>query len=348
MGKGMSLKRSLIRALMRRSWSRDLFLGFRSQYHRIRRLPYFLHDLRRVYKYMHWDSPESRARYWVTSSSLLFQYHKLEKGLCIPGPKRAFGADPATATIEILSQWRDNRFKTADPVYRGAIETLRAYRERLSETPLNGRPEVDAAIAEELALASDVLEAGHPRPVNQGCRDEMFRVLGKMAAERRSVRSFLPEPVPRSSVDEALRIAQLSPSACNRQPCKVHLFSKRTDIDAMLAFQNGNRGFGQTIPTLLVVTADTRGFFDASERSQPHVDGGLFSMSLLYALHAQGISSCCLNWCVSPADDVGAHRRGSIPDSEAIIMYIAIGFAATDARAARSPRRSIDSILYVH
>jgi nitroreductase len=53
---------------------------------------------------------------------------------------------------------------------------------------------------------------------------------------RRSCRAFLPEPLPRSVVDEILAEAQLSPSNCNTQPWVVHIVSgrKRDELSAAL------------------------------------------------------------------------------------------------------------------
>ena len=42
---------------------------------------------------------------------------------------------------------------------------------------------------------------------------------------RRSVRAFLPTPVPRTEVEELLALASRSPSGSNIQPWKVHVFS---------------------------------------------------------------------------------------------------------------------------
>jgi hypothetical protein len=84
----------------------------------------------------------------------------------------------------------------------------------------------------------------------------------------------------------------------------------------MLKLQNGNTGFGHTIPLLALVTADLGAFFDSSERIEPALDGGLFLMSFLLALESQGLASCCLNFCVGPQTDKMAHRIGNIPEQE--------------------------------
>ncbi len=54
---------------------------------------------------------------------------------------------------------------------------------------------------------------------------------------RRSVRAFLPKPVPRAEVETLLKLAARSPSGSNIQPWKVHVFSgtRRQQItDAIL------------------------------------------------------------------------------------------------------------------
>jgi nitroreductase len=46
-----------------------------------------------------------------------------------------------------------------------------------------------------------------------------------LAQERRSVRGFLPTPVPQPLLEEVFRVAQLAPSNCNVQPWTVHVVS---------------------------------------------------------------------------------------------------------------------------
>ncbi len=43
--------------------------------------------------------------------------------------------------------------------------------------------------------------------------------------ERRSVRAFLPDPIPKDELDHIFRVAQLAPSNCNVQPWVVHVVS---------------------------------------------------------------------------------------------------------------------------
>lgn len=49
--------------------------------------------------------------------------------------------------------------------------------------------------------------------------------LDQTIVERRSVRGFLPKPVPRDVLDEVLGLAQHAPSNCNVQPWRVYIAS---------------------------------------------------------------------------------------------------------------------------
>lgn len=52
--------------------------------------------------------------------------------------------------------------------------------------------------------------------------------LDKTICERRSVRGFLPQPVPRDVLEEVLELAQHAPSNCNVQPWRVYIASGDT------------------------------------------------------------------------------------------------------------------------
>lgn len=341
------LKRYLREFMAKSDPLRRFYESTRALYHRWRKLSYYVHDAKQTLRFMRWKQG-SEAAYWEASAELLFYYHKLEKGLCMPGKKRFFGYEPASMVVGLLKQWRVNGFPANDPVYLGAIETLRAYRRRIEETPPERGDLLRQKLDEALSSADHCPEYATPRPAYRKEEPELFITFSHLSDIRRSVRDFKPDPVPQTMLEHAVSVAKASPSACNRQPCRVHAFADREEIDALLMFQNGNRGFGHTIPLLLVLTAHANSFFDASERYQPYVDGGLFAMSLIYALQAQGLSSCCLNWCVEPSVDTKAHIRGNIPENEIIIMYIAVGYAQLDACVPRSPRRCTETVLLHH
>lgn len=329
--------------------STRLYQWARSNFHRVKKLTFFFSDICSTFNYMNWTTDNSQ--YWSLSAELLFQYHKLEKGLCIPGEKRFFGYDPALATVKLLNRWISLGFDTtSDPVFLGAVETLRAYRIRTDQTPpkfsINQLlKQIDTLLENFPAVKEDL-----KTPVRLAAHQADWKpAFDSIVNARRSVRAFKTEHhVNNEVIVEAIRVARMSPTACNRQPSKVHVFNDPKMIQSLLSLQNGNRGFGHTIPTLLILTADMTGFFDASERYQPYIDASLFCMSLIYSLQTQGISSCCLNWCVDPSIDQSAHLVGGIADNEKIIMFLGIGYATEDALTPKSPRRLVKDIAIFH
>jgi len=143
-------------------------------------------------------------------------------------------------------------------------------------------------------------------------------------------------------------VAQQSPSACNRQPWRVHVYSSPEEKARVLRVQNGNSGFGHLAARILVLTVDTRSFVTSSERHQAYIDGGMFAMSLVYALEAKGIVSCCLNLSTYCFQDAAVHRAGRIPAAEALIMMLAIGYPPEQFRVASSARRPTESVIAWH
>lgn len=67
--------------------------------------------------------------------------------------------------------------------------------------------------------------------------------LDQAIAERRSVRGFLPKPVPQELLDEVFALAQRAPSNCNVQPWRVYVASGRACAalreDLVSAVRNG-------------------------------------------------------------------------------------------------------------
>lgn len=341
-----SLKARAKRALQSQPMLWDAYWRTKQELLRLVLLRYYIYDIRHTYRAMHW--PTGHKARQTLSSALLFQYHKLEKGLVMPGKRRFFGVDPADATMKLLHRWQAMGYDQSDPVYVGAIETLRAYCERLQASALDLEDRVCSRLEGFLSRCNEAdptLSTPQKLPaaqVDNSTAAEAFRAL---AQARRSVRDFLPNLVPDAVLREAIQLAQLSPSACNRQPWQVYLVSDAERKQQLLAYQNGNRGFGHLAPHIAIVTADEQCFFDASERHEPYIDGGLFSMSFILALRAHDVSSCCLNWCVPPANDKAVHRLFKLPDSQRIVMLIAMGYAPDECMVPRSPRRDTKAVL---
>ena len=161
---------------------------------------------------------------------------------------------------------------------------------------------------------------------------------------RYSIRNFDENySVPIEIIKKAILIAGKSPSACNRQAWKVYVF-KGLKKDLILNHQNGNRGFRDSIDTVLLIVGLTSSF-SYGERHGAWVDGGIFSMSLLYALHSFGLGTCSLNTGYTLKQELNLRKAINLELNEEPIMMIAVGGIKNEFKVANSCRKSIDELM---
>ena len=142
---------------------------------------------------------------------------------------------------------------------------------------------------------------------------------------RYSIRDFKKNKVNINLINKAVKLASKTPSVCNRQSWHVYHSSNKKVICKVLSFQSGNRGFTKLIPNLAIITTDLKTFLNGKEIYQQWIDGGLFSMSFIYAMHSIGVATCPLNWSQDPITDKNIRKTINIKPNQTIIMMIAIG-----------------------
>jgi nitroreductase len=282
---------------------------------------------------------------------LSVQAHKIEKRLTLAAPSDASGSAPVRALLDLVDAWTRSVRDAEAVAFLSACAALRAYQARGGDRLRREDP----ALADRLTSFLDGVPSPPEPPARDGAtrdltahefREEARRVdFARFAGLRHSVRSFAPEPIPDDALERAVRVAQRTPSVCNRQAWRVHVFTSPEDREAVLRIQDGNAGFGHLAARVLLVSCDTRVYVTSGERHQAYVDGGMFAMSLVYALQAEGIASCCLNLCNYFFQDVAVHRVCRIPGWEAPIMMIAVGYPAAEFRVAASERLDTGSVL---
>ncbi|MCC6984050.1 MAG: nitroreductase family protein [Bauldia sp.] len=298
----------------------------------------FAYDARRYARYSVPVSEIPRDRETL-GSHLTFQYHKLEKGLSLPHPKPGFGAE-AIRKVTVLAREFGTRFgeQAVLDSARGAVRSV------VEAAPADIEPYV---IAPGFLGDDRSNETGGILEVTrQEIHESSRRDLSGFFAHRYSVRDFDDLPVDPELLARALAMAQKAPSVCNRQSGRAHVFMTPKKMQAALAHQNGNRGFGFRARAVLVITSDLRAFVNAGERNQCWVDGGLFAMSVVYALHSLGLGCCMLNWSMEAAADKAMRREMGIPDCEAVITMMAVGHLKERFKVARSHRRPLHEIAH--
>lgn len=312
---------------------------------RLRLLPNYFYDGKRFAGASALGAaPRNETQY---AALVTMAYHQIEKGLSLPEPRHFFGQEPLRKLFALLDRFGET-YKASQATV-AALHALQTYvdwhRQRALSAPIVEDTEVRLQrLQQRLGLAPDsahqaVLWADRPPlPIEPALREQFL-------TGRRSIRDYAAEDVPLPMIEEAVRLALHTPSVCNRQGWQVRCLHDPETIARALRHQNGNRGFGHTVNRLLVVTAKLGAFVYAGERNQCWIDGGLFSMSLMLALHGLGLASCPLNWNHEAPTDQAFRRQFGVPDDEVVIMFIAVGHYKPGYSICASPRLPVSSVL---
>lgn len=245
--------------------------------------------------------------------------HRIEKGLALRSPKRPFGKD-----LRVRLEYLLAKMSTKDAAIRNSLSR---------------------AIADLDSWNSGAEASEESAPTYQAYKVPTVSELENFFWSRKSLRVFSSKRVSREMISQAVELARNSPSVCNRQSWRVYAIDQADLLAAVLPLQNGNESFRSEIGMALIVTSDLNKFSGAGERNQVWIDGGLFSMSLAWALHGLGLGTCMLNWSVSNSQSVKLRSTVGIGANEEIMMLMAVGHPESQIRYARSAKKSTKEIL---
>lgn len=277
-----------------------------------------------LWRYGAGGSPRAQDGQECLESRLTMAYHRIEKGASYPNPKRPYGLSTLAEIEELL---------------------------RISETTGSGLGPAENARSAICALerynaTGEISEAVTPVSDWDG-RAYSPAAISQFVRSRHSVRSFQREvPPDLALIRRIVAEASTTPSVCNRRSYRAHYFADSAQLKAVLSLQNGNSGFGHTIPGVFIVTVRRSAFSGAGERNQRWIDGGLFAMTLVWLCHAHGLGTCFLNWSQTNRRTDQLRELAGIPRSEDVITIIAVGHPEPGHRVARSPLRP-ESDTYV-
>lgn len=298
----------------------------------------YTYDMMRYYKYSSFNGREYNERHLV--ARITAHYHVLEKGFSFPEMKKGFGKGIITNLNRLLKQYENNGFDLGHIAYVTAVSAIRNYASLHENDDLPWIQQLSILKNSNMSTVENIKELN---------RDELLKHaqanFSRLALNRFSVRDFSTKEVDSELIENAVQIALKTPSVCNRQSWAVKCISDKSLMKKILSLHQGNRGFGEKINQLLVVTTDLSSFDYAKERYQCYIDGGLFSMSLMYALQYNGLASCPLNWSVEKYKDQKMRKALHLRESQTIIMLIAVGHYPEAFKVPSSNRVAVSEIL---
>jgi len=316
-------------------------------YRKVSKYKFILLDF--IYDFNRFNTHSSSCSKWKAGQlegKIIAHYHVIEKGLSYDNIRFGFGFGIVTNLIDLLEQYTDHFNGKGNLQYYTAISVVKKYIKLHAEEGFDisrvERKFVDSGLSD----ITGVSDLGGTLYLD---KKELFEKRNidfkNFAFSRFSIRDFTPKNVELTVIKDAIKIAQKSPSVCNRQTSRVYIVSDKNKIQQHLSFQSGNRGFGHKINKLLIVTSDVNYFEGGIERNQSFVDGGIFSMSLLNGLHYLGLGSITLNWCVNRKRDVEYRKMSGIKNNENIILMIGVGHIPDKIKVPKSERKALDEII---
>ena len=286
------------------------------------------------------------------SRQLLMYSHILEKGLAMRDSRPFFGRDVVLGLCAFLKQSK-GRSGVHPEIQSTAIAVIEAYLKRHEdvtgdETQMKLIESVKVELASVRSECGTVAGDGGVLFLKAEDIERAAKGVGTAIASRHSVRMYEDTAVPQDVVEDCVRIASRSPSACNLQPTRVYAYHDREKIKGLLGIQGGARGFFSEVPLLFVLTYEISLQVGPRSRMQGYTDTGLFAQSLMLALLERGIGSCPLNWAQEVHTDLKLRKLGGIRDSENIVMLISAGKLPKDYQVAASSRLPVEQRLTVH
>ena len=278
-------------------------------------------------------------------SRIMYNVHALEKGLARNRDLRlGFGSKALSNLNDTLVVYRTKGYDRSAFAYVQGLSVIQRYKELHAKEQFDVSFLADIVDPEFLDPQSDFGAAGTKlvRKADKASNSE--KSFYDLAQGRSSVRDFSGEPIDRNKVMNALRNAEKTPSVCNRQGWRVYWVEDPELARSVLKHQ---RGFGQVqMPdVLLTITVSNNTYLSPVERNQAFVDGGLFSMSVMYGLEHEGLAAVPLNACMYHKDQMAVRRLLDIDDSEMISMFIAIGEFMDECVVPISDRKSVDEFI---
>lgn len=278
--------------------------------------------------------------------TLLRENHTIEKGLSMRSPKKGFGQEKVKRLLEKLNLYV-NKYGELDIDFLAyPLATLQHY---IDYTKSKGIKIDEIENEFNNLLKKSKLAIPNYAGVILISKDQILNECNKsfesLLFSRHSIRYFSNAPVQNELIEKALNLAQRTPSACNRQGWKTHIFQGEKSIE-LIKWQGGSRGFENEIKYSILVTANLKAFL-YYEIHQAYIDGGLYAMNLINALHSLGLGTIPLS-CGFTHRKLKQLSNFNIPKNEVPIVIIGIGNLLDNFNVAVSSRKKISETNSFH
>lgn len=289
---------------------------------------------------------ESDTSYKCIEYEVLLLVHSLEKGMC-SRELRPFGKEKCRELMHSLTLLIDARRSESSACMMG-VAILQKWVAVYEENGWRDDPFDEVA---RFLESCDVNTCG----VTCGSRSWSYKDATEFSSldylraieSRHSVREFSDVPLRDEDVCSCIEAARLTPTACNRQMCRIS-WIKNQVLEAELESKiMGLGGFDKTGLNLFVITFDVAALTFFGERNQGYFNAGLVSMNFANALHFRGIGSCFLQWGNAFADERSIAEKLGLDPDERIAAVLGAGYYRKDTLIPCSNRKKPTELFRV-
>lgn len=267
--------------------------------------------------------------------------HRLEKGLIMRPPRTVFALDFIAAAVDV---YRTSYSGLNSDERQWATDVFERYFETVSTHPVIDRARgVFASCSGTSVPSSSERFVPNPRSHAEIATVTLDELMA-LSVRRRSVRWYEQRPVPHDLIDQAIRIAALAPSACNRQPFEYRIFDDPCLLPKVAQLPPGIAGYAANIPVMVVLIGRLRAYPEPRDRHVIYIDGGLSAMAFMYALETLGLSSCPINWPDMANLEASMKSTLNLAADERVIMLMSVGYPDSAGLVPNSRKIPLDAL----
>lgn len=272
------------------------------------------------------------------AADLRIRVHAIEKGLSLSNPRVGFGEEKIKTILELVAYYKKH-FDNKD--FLDEVKSILHSYFAFQKSKNHENKELIEKFEDVLGCENLNNDIGGIKYLTKTDINKTISFdFNAFVDSRCAIRDFCNTPVDINLIRKALKIAEKTPSACNRQPWSVYVYRGKMKND-ILKWQHGSMGFYEEIDTAILVCCNIQSYF-MGEVNLPYVDGGLYAMTLIYALHSQGLGTIPLTMGLGSKNIKHLYKQFRVKDNEVPILLIGVGNLKDEFKVARSNRFHYD------
>jgi len=298
----------------------------------------YKYDFEQYYKFSDTNGSDTATK---LIGEIIRKYHIIEKGLTMPYARLGFGKEIVISLCNNCELFLFKYGKEEEQLIH-AIGVLLEYKNFHETKNFLLDAIINSSIQNIVKNTPEVIRSKQKEMTKSKYFSNSESPFALFSNSRISIRNFASDEVGLDKILYTLELARNTPSACNRQSWRTYIYTDKELIGRILHIQGGNRGFGHLTNKLILITGEIGVFYGQDERNQVLIDGGMYTMNVLYGLHYTKIGACVLNCSNSVEKDKQLRIACKIRKSEVFIAMISCGIPPESFMAAASKRYSVD------